>query len=131
MRFTCLPGCTKCCEQRGFVYVSDEDIDRLAAFLGVSAAEFDARYVYRTKNTRRLRMRKKCPFLKSDGCSVHPAKPTQCRTFPFWPELVENEAEWAQTASWCPGMNTGDIVPLETLKAGTHDMRAAYPHMYK
>jgi Fe-S-cluster containining protein len=131
MQFSCQRGCVKCCEREGFVYVSDQDIARLAKFLGMALADFEGQHIYRTKHTRRLRMRKACPFLKPDGCSVHPVKPTQCRTFPFWPELIENRAEWQALASWCPGINQGDFIPLEAMEAGARDMRAAYPHMYE
>ena len=50
MRFACQPGCTKCCEQQGFVYLTEGDILRLAAFLKITALAFERRYVYRTKN---------------------------------------------------------------------------------
>ena len=131
MRFSCQRGCVKCCQQPGFVYLGEEDIVRLAAFLGMSTVEFERRHVYRTKVTARLRMRKGCPFLKADGCSVHPAKPTQCRTFPFWPELIETPADWAEAGTWCPGINNGDIISVEALEASARDMRAAYPYMYE
>jgi hypothetical protein len=55
LRFECQPGCTECCTQRGFVYLSEQDLVRAAAFLGMAAAEFERRYVYRTR--RRLRRR--------------------------------------------------------------------------
>ena len=130
MRFSCQRGCVKCCQREGFVYVSDQDIARLADHLNLPVADFERLNIYRTKNTARLRMRGGCPFLKDDGCSVHPAKPTQCRTFPFWPELIEDSAQWNEAASWCPGMNRGDLVPLAALQASAREMRTAYPHMY-
>src|ERR1019366_6095821 len=49
LRFQCQPGCTACCEQQGFVYLTEDDIPRIAAFLGLSATAFEERYVYRTK----------------------------------------------------------------------------------
>ena len=96
MRFECQAGCTACCTQKGFVYLTEQDLARIAEFLGMSAAEFERRYIYRTKNLRRLRTPRegRCHFLRGEGCSIHPVKPTQCRIFPFWPELVEKEKEW-------------------------------------
>jgi Fe-S-cluster containining protein len=131
MRFTCQPGCTRCCTQKGWVYLSAEDVPRLAAFLGIAEDELERRHLYSTKNTRRLRMRGgQCPFLTAEGCSVHPAKPTQCRLFPFWPELIEDNKELKATAEWCPGLGKGDLVPVETLKASAQEMRSAYPFAY-
>lgn len=42
MRFSCQPGCTRCCTQKGWVYLSVEDVPRLAAFLGMSAGRISA-----------------------------------------------------------------------------------------
>ncbi|HEV3333627.1 MAG TPA: YkgJ family cysteine cluster protein [Bryobacteraceae bacterium] len=132
LRFECQPGCTECCTQRGFVYLSEQDLVRAAAFLGMAAAEFERRYVYRTR--RRLRLRtprdSQCHFLRGDGCSIHPAKPTQCRIFPFWPELVESRREWNKTAKYCPGMGKGPLIQIESAKAQAREMREAYPELY-
>ena len=51
----CQTGCVTCCQQKGFVYLTEDDIVRAAAFLGMSAAEFERKFVYRTTNLRRLR----------------------------------------------------------------------------
>jgi hypothetical protein len=131
LRFECQSGCTKCCEQQGFVYLTESDIERLAAYRNMTPAVFEKRYVYRTKNLRRLRVPRavQCPFLKSDGCSVHPAKPLQCRTFPFWPELVPepggDKREWLRTAKWCPGIGKGPLVNITKAREIAQTMRDA------
>ena len=132
MRFECQPGCTACCQRRGFVYLTEEDVARAAEFLGMTARAFEKRYIYRTKNLRRLRIPKSglCRFLKTDGCSIHPAKPTQCRLFPFWPELTESRREWKRTAGWCPGIGKGDLIQIGTVRNLAAEMSAAYPSMY-
>jgi Fe-S-cluster containining protein len=119
VRFQCQSGCIKCCEQQGFVYLTEDDIVRLAAFLKISPAVFGRRYLYRTKNLRRLRVPRQvqCVFLKADGCSVHPAKPLQCQTFPFWPELVDHKREWLKTGNWCPGIGKGPLIKIEKARA--------------
>jgi len=38
LRFTCQPGCTNCCNQQGFVYLTETDLVRAAAFLGMTPA---------------------------------------------------------------------------------------------
>lgn len=133
LRFECKPGCTKCCEQRGFVYLTETDLSRIAKHLGLSANEFERRFVYRTKHLLRLRMPRhtQCHFLKSDGCSIHPVKPTQCRIFPYWPELVDDKREWRKTAAWCPGIGKGELVQIERARRQAGEMRAAYPGMYE
>jgi Fe-S-cluster containining protein len=132
MRFECQSGCTKCCEQQGFVYLTEDDILRLAGFLDLKPTVFERRFVYRTKNLRRLRVPRlaQCPFLKTDGCSVHVAKPLQCRTFPFWPEMVDSKREWLKTGSWCPGIGKGPLVKIEAARAIADTMRDGSPLHY-
>ena len=133
LRFECQPGCTACCEQKGFVYLTEEDIPRMARFLAITPAAFERRYVYRTKSRRRLRVPRdsRCSFLRDGGCSIHPAKPTQCRIFPFWPELLESRREWLKTARYCPGMGKGPLIQIAAAREQAAEMRAGYPEMYK
>lgn len=132
MRFACQSGCTKCCEQRGYVYLSAADLPRIAAHLGIAARAFERQYVYRTRNFLRLRKPRaaQCHFLKAEGCAVHPVKPVQCRVFPFWPELVEGRREWTRTAEYCPGIGMGPLIKIGTALETSAEMRAAYPAMY-
>ena len=111
------------------MYLTEDDILRLASFVKMTPAAFETRYVYRTKNLRRLRVPRyaQCVFLEPDGCSVHPAKPLQCSTFPFWPELVDSKREWLKTANWCPGIGKGPLVNIETARAIAQTMRDGNP----
>ncbi len=133
MRFQCQSGCTKCCEQQGFVYLTEDDIKHLAAFVEMSAAAFEKRYVYRTRNLRRLRVPRhaQCEFLKDGGCSVHPAKPLQCAAFPFWPELVGNKRNWREAGEWCPGIGKGELVQITAARVVALEMRLAHPALYE
>lgn len=131
-RFACQPGCVRCCDQRGFVYITENDLLRIADYLHMSAAEFESRYVYRTRNQLRLRKppRSQCHFLRSDGCSIHPVKPVQCRLYPFWPELVEYRDIWEYEARKCPGIGQGPLVQIGTAMEIASEMRSAYPLSY-
>jgi Fe-S-cluster containining protein len=132
LRFECQTGCTACCEQRGFVYLTDDDIARAAAFLDITAAAFERKYVFRTRNRARLRVPRdaNCHFLTAEGCSIHPAKPAQCRIFPFWPELVESRREWKKTARYCPGIGKGPLIQIEAARGQAQEMREAHPALY-
>jgi uncharacterized protein len=133
LRFACQPGCTNCCNMQGYVYLSEDDLKRAARFTGLSAKAFETRYVYRTRHQMRFRKPpdKQCPFLEERGCSIHPAKPTQCRTFPFWPELVEQRSEWKRTARYCPGIGKGELIQIGSAMEIAEEQRRAYPEMYK
>jgi len=135
LRFTCQPGCRKCCEVSGYVYLTEADVSRAASYLAMTQSDFEARYIYRTRHMRRIRKpkgkAKQCPFLNEGGCGIHPVKPVQCRLFPFWPELVEDRKAWAQTGSWCPGIGQGALVQIGTAMELADQMRKNYPETYE
>ena len=131
-RFACVPGCTHCCRQQGFVYLTEENLRRMAAFLRLSAAAFERKYVYRTRHLLRLRKPRgsQCHFLREQGCAVHPVKPVQCAAFPFWPELVARRAAWNQAARYCPGIGSGPPVAVQAARSIAAGMQGSYPGMY-
>ena len=134
LRFECQPDCAKCCEIEGYVYLSEEDVTRIAAYLGQTQTAFEEQYVFRTKLSRRLRKPgrgKQCRFLKGKQCGIHAVKPVQCRLFPFWPELVESRQEWNQTGEWCPGIGQGALIQITTAVQVADEMRTAYPDTYR
>src|SRR6202142_3526617 len=133
VRFECQRGCINCCTQEGRIYLTEDDLVRAAKFVRMSPAAFEKTYAYRTKPELRFGKprEKQCPFLREHGCSIHPAKPTQCRTFPFWPELVERRSEWKRTARYCPGIGKGELIQIGSAMEIAEEQRQAYPEMYK
>jgi Fe-S-cluster containining protein len=121
LRFACLPDCGGCCLQadgRDHVYVTPEDVGRLAAFLGLSRREFRRRHTRRDDGWTGLRFEHRtCPFLEGTRCRVHAARPAQCRTFPFWPEHLRRREAWEAVAAYCPGIGRGDRVPLVRIRS--------------
>ena len=79
MRFACQTGCTKCCRLRGWVYLTEADLQRAADYLGLTPAEFEAQHAIRYRHVFRLRKlprgQDQCRFLTAEGCSIHPANP--------------------------------------------------------
>ena len=132
LRFECQPGCTNCCNVEGYVYITERDLKRIAKYLRMTAAEFESRYVYRTKHLLRLRKPRgsQCHFLESGGCSIHPVNPVQCRLFPFWPELVEKPREWKKAGKHCPGIGKGELIQIGDALERSAEMRTAYPGIY-
>ncbi len=132
MRFECQTGCTACCTQQGFINLTEDDARRIAAHLGMTRRAFEKRHVYTTANRRRLRRAGAghCPFLHDGGCTIHTVKPTQCRLFPYWPELVNSKREWLKTARYCPGIGKGPLVRIESARELAREMREAYPKLY-
>lgn len=62
------------------------DINRIARHLGISDGEVRKLYI-EGKNTFRVRMDGSCIFLSNSKlrarCTIHPARPRQCRDFPY------------------------------------------------
>jgi Fe-S-cluster containining protein len=133
LRFECQRGCINCCNQSGYVYLTEDDLARAAKFTGMSRRAFEKKHVYRTAHELRLRKPrdKQCAFLLDHACSIHPAKPTQCRTFPFWPEFVEDRKQWKGLSRFCPGIGKGPLIQIGTAMEIAEEQRKAYPGMYK
>lgn len=133
LRFECQRGCVNCCTISGYVYITERDLTRIARFLKMPAADFEAKYVYRTKHLLRLRKPRasQCHFLKEGGCGIHPVNPVQCRLFPFWPELVESPRDWKKTGKMCPGIGKGPLIQIGDAMERASEMKTAYPGIYR
>ena len=85
--FKCIQ-CHACCRQNGYVRLRPEEPDAIAAFLGMDVKAFIETYTYLTRDRQALSLIDQdngaCIFLDlNQGCRIHPAKPRQCRDFPF------------------------------------------------
>ncbi|WP_145362902.1 YkgJ family cysteine cluster protein [Stratiformator vulcanicus] len=120
VKFRCTQ-CGNCCTgSPGAVWVTDEEIERIAEVLGKPAGEV------RLFHTRPLRMKLSlrefangdCTFFdaKTRRCTVYDARPAQCRTWPMWKSNLADRSAWEETARGCPGIGQGDFVPLEQIE---------------
>ncbi len=119
VRFAC-QGSGRCCVSRGaygYVYLTLADRRRLAALLGMPTRQFTRLHCGKTDGYFHLKETgPDCRFLRNHRCSVYEARPTQCRTWPFWPENMPARA-WTAIASFCPGVGKGSTVPQEKVEA--------------
>ena len=123
LRFSCT-RCSACCRhESGFVFLSETDLHRLAAARQMGYTEFVktwCRWVPGGEGGERLSLKEKanydCIFWK-DGCTVYEARPLQCRTFPFWRNVVNSPETWELAASGCPGMGSGTLHSREQVEA--------------
>ncbi len=120
VRFEC-QGSGKCCTSHGefgFVFLTLEDRKRFAKFFKIRVADFTKKYCEKTNGIWHLKEDPKnpdCMFLKNKRCSTYEARPTQCRTWPFWPEVM-NAKSWAkEVKAFCPGVGKGPVVPVEKI----------------
>lgn len=114
VHFRCqAPECSQCCSgQRGegYVWVSAEDMQNIAAYLGMEFDKFTRRYVRQIDYAFSLieKPNKDCVFLENGGCSIYDVRPTQCRTYPFWPDIMRAPEKWHREAEQCPGIGVED-----------------------
>lgn len=121
LRFKCTE-CGKCCTGTpGYVWVNAEEMEEMAAFLEISLREFKQKYVRRVGQRHSLLESKQsydCIFLKENKCQVYGARPTQCRTFPWWPQNLSSKKAWQETARACEGISEeAPLVSYETIEA--------------
>lgn len=95
----------------GVVYMTPAELARIAEHLELSRPAFKRKYaVTWDRDSRQWSIDaldgRGCPLLTGDrGCSVHPVKPSQCATFPFWSEMLDDVIEWEVAKTFCPGMD--------------------------
>jgi Fe-S-cluster containining protein len=102
-----------CCRhESGTVWLTGEDLERLARHFNIGAARFVKTYCRRWSGKLPVSLREKanldCVFW-NDGCGVYTARPAQCRDWPFWEELLSSQEQWDRAAAGCPGMGTGKL----------------------
>lgn len=122
LRFECTQ-CGGCCGGApGYVWLTREEIGKIADFLRLDVRTFTRRYVRRVGFKASLieRADYDCIFLRrvddKAGCSIYPVRPLQCRTWPFWNINVKTPDAWASSAENCPGMNCGDVRDSSTIE---------------
>jgi Fe-S-cluster containining protein len=117
LRFKCTE-CGKCCTgSSGSVYLTQEDIRRLAAHLQMPPGRFVRLYTRVDKGHRALADAEStadCVFLRNKTCTVYEARPTQCRTYPYWLVNIQDPESWRGAAAVCEGIDHPDapLVPL-------------------
>lgn len=120
LRFKCT-GCGKCCSggEDHYIAMSKTEAKRIRKQLNITEAWFRRRYVsHLTRNTLTARMHEgHCVFLNNEGkCRIYNLRPVQCRTYPYWPELLETTQTWNNEAKHCEGINFGTVVPIKDIK---------------
>ena len=126
LRFECTE-CGKCCTgEPGAVWVNDEEIASMAEVLEISVKQFRWRYLDRVAGRWTLKedpTNYDCIFLKGKLCMIYKSRPTQCRTFPWWPGVIESEASWKDAAKTCEGINDeAPIVPRHKIESELEKM---------
>ncbi|MFH1807737.1 MAG: YkgJ family cysteine cluster protein [Pseudomonadota bacterium] len=122
LRFECT-GCGDCCIGRPGDYVAlrPGEADRIAAFLGLELDALKQQFLVRlTEQVLGVRLRDEGPCVFLDDakrCRIYPARPLQCRTYPFWREILISEDAWNDEQSRCEGIHRGPDLAAEEVAA--------------
>jgi Fe-S-cluster containining protein len=120
VRFEC-QGSGKCCVSRGsygYVFLNIFDRRRFAKHFKLSTQSFTKQYCIKIDGFWYLDDSKKnCRFLDGTRCSVYESRPTQCRTWPWWPENMKAKTWTKEIASFCPGVGKGRVWSGDEIQA--------------
>lgn len=109
LNFACTQ-CGKCCARPGYIDVLPEEAHVLADRFQQGASPEDLEGILWSYEqdfdvwSITVPEGGHCPFLVDGMCSVHDVKPQQCRTYPFWPEILASKKTWEAEAVYCEGI---------------------------
>jgi len=128
LRFECTQ-CGNCCTgPPGYVWFNADEATRIARRLGLSVEQFLKQYTHRAGGRPSLNevwnadvRGYDCVFLNRDErgralCTIYDVRPTQCRTWPFWPENLRSQRAWRRASRDCPGMDQGQLIPADRVR---------------
>lgn len=98
------------------MWVTEEELQNIAVFLQLPLEEVSKKYVHKVNGSLSLleyqdyseANKYSCVFLKDNRCSIHPVRPKQCQTFPWWPQNLQSPHSWKKAASACEGIDHPD-----------------------
>lgn len=109
LKFECTL-CGRCCRcDPGIVWLSAEECRRIADFLNVQEDMLIRDFLIECEHgfVMREKIDMSCIMLQGNRCSIYPVRPLQCRSYPFWPEILKSRESWLSEAARCPGINRG------------------------
>lgn len=130
LRFTCIANCGQCCSGApGYVWLTEDEIKAIATRLGCTRNAMATTYLRIASGKVSLREQPNgdCVFLVRPGmgCSIYADRPTQCRTFPFWPEVLRSPERWEDETDYCPGVGKGRLYCADDCAAKAAETRRA------
>ncbi len=120
LNFTCTQ-CGNCCTgDPGVVWVEESEIEAIAELTGKSKGEILLMHtrLYAGKRSLTEFANGDCTFFDPEKrcCTVYEARPTQCRTWPFWNSNLESKASWDSLSPECPGAGTGTFISFDEIQ---------------
>ena len=94
----------KCCiGESGYIWIDENEIQKLADFFGILKDEFKEIYLLKFGNRYTIKEKSfedgyACIFFdeKNKNCGIYEFRPSQCRSFPFWEHFKQHFDELEQ-----------------------------------
>jgi len=124
LHFEC-QECGGCCSGpgEGYIWVTKPEIEIIADFLKMTAGKFRQKYLKRVGLRTTIiehHTTKDCIFLQAGAggkqCVIYSVRPSQCRSWPFWPNNLASPGAWNKAAQKCPGINCGRLYSFEEIE---------------
>lgn len=99
----------RCCTgESGYIYVTKSEIENISKLLNLEIQEFVNTYLFKKMYKYSIKEKRngkdyECIFYDSskNGCTIYEARPSQCKTFPFWDYYKQRLDELKEE---CPGI---------------------------
>ncbi|GAX84283.1 hypothetical protein CEUSTIGMA_g11705.t1 [Chlamydomonas eustigma] len=115
--------CGKCCTGKGEIWVKEKEATTISDHLNVQLSTFLSTYVKQYNKYKGFWLLKSrndsesCIFLEDNKCSIHSVRPSQCSTYPWWPELMDKERWDWEKENICEGFDHVDALPTDLNEA--------------
>ncbi|MFV1993153.1 MAG: YkgJ family cysteine cluster protein [Acidiferrobacterales bacterium] len=115
-KFKCT-GCGKCCTgnpRTHFIELTTGEAEKIQRSLNIGRSWFYRRYLEVLGEQTwgiRIGKDKRCVFLdKKKACRIYQTRPQQCRSYPYWPEILGSRSAWQNESRRCEGIGLGNLI---------------------
>ena len=115
-------ACGACChgDEESYIETNKSEIEKIRQHLSLSKKHFNKKHVVQyTDGSLGIRISNagRCSLLGDNNrCSVYPVRPAQCRSYPFWAEVLKNKYTWRSEARRCEGINRGKPIDRKLIE---------------
>lgn len=105
--FSCQRSGNCCSIPGGIVRVTPSEVEAIAAHLDMPLHAVRSRYLSIGNDRLAEGPSNRCIFLGGGSetrCEIYPARPEKCRSWPYWPELLNDPEALQRAAALCPGL---------------------------
>ena len=113
MGFKC-EHCGNCCTGKGVVFMTEREIGKISVYLHLSPFTFREQFlsIFNNRPILKNKINGECIFHKNNRCSIHEAKPDQCKAWPFWSTLLKYPKNFQYAKGYCEGLKKMSLKEL-------------------